>query len=193
MWDEVLTRLCPSYCRFAPSKLAGLALRLPLLWNSCGRLVSSLRALENQELRWITRRYVFRIRYTFKFTIVGCIYWEKGNCPFETELKRAKVSAPISNQKVKWAPRQPALTARRGRGGLSLFGSSIYAFNACFLGDDSSLCWYCRWNAYGDLIHSAILRVVDNGMVSILSFCFIFWYSEVVLGGLAKVLFHQDM
>ena len=61
-----------------PQKLAGLALRLLLLWNSWGRLVASLRALENQELRWTTQRCVFRIRDTFKFTLVESIYtWKK--------------------------------------------------------------------------------------------------------------------
>lgn len=97
----------------------------------------------------------------------------------------------------------------RGWRGLSLFLSSIYApllihfaplpnrlAGFCFLGDDhypySILCWYCRWNAYSDLIHSAILRVVDKGMVSILSFALhilVFWCRV----GLARVLFHQVM
>ena len=39
--------------------------------------MASLRALENQELRWTTQRYAFRIRDTFKFTIVESIYTGK--------------------------------------------------------------------------------------------------------------------
>ena len=30
-------------------------------------------------------------------------------------------------------------------------------------------CCHYRWNAYGDLIHSAILRVVEKGVVSVAS------------------------
>lgn len=56
--------------------------------------MASLRVLENQELKWTTQRYVFRIRDTFKFTIVECIYWEKGKCHFETEIEKGESKRP---------------------------------------------------------------------------------------------------
>lgn len=56
--------------------------------------MASLRVLENQELRWTTQRYVFRIRDTFKFTIVEWIYWEKGKCHFETEIEKGESKHP---------------------------------------------------------------------------------------------------
>ena len=52
--------------------------------------MASLGALENQELRCTTQRYVFRIRDTFKFTIVEFSYWEKGKCHFETEIEKGE-------------------------------------------------------------------------------------------------------
>ena len=56
--------------------------------------MASLRVLENQELRWTTQRYVFRIRDTFKFTIVEWIYWEKGKRHFETEIEKGESKRP---------------------------------------------------------------------------------------------------
>ena len=56
--------------------------------------MASLRALDNQDLRWTTQRYVFRIRDTFKFTIVECTYWEKGTCHFETEIEKGESKRP---------------------------------------------------------------------------------------------------